>query len=150
MAKGANFSPTEDLELCKAFVAASEDATVGTDQKGSDFKLKMFEIYCKLITEHNKKYETRYNFRMGHSNFHRFKKISKFTLKWIGVEEAAGEPPSGDTDKIEWLKNCKETFLLQNPDGKTVLESVLFCKEFLEECPKWRPFEESNDQTYAT
>jgi hypothetical protein len=149
MTKGANFSPTEDLELCKAFVATSEDATVGTDQKGAEFKVKMFEVYCKLINDHNKKYNTSYNFRMGHSNFQRFKKISRFALKWIGVEEAAGEPPSGDTDKIEWLKNCKETFLLQNPDGKSSLENVLFCKDFLQECPKWRPFEESNEALSA-
>jgi hypothetical protein len=149
MAKGANFSPTEDLELCKAFVATSEDATVGTDQKGAEFKVKMFDVYCKLINDHNKKFQTSYNFRMGHSNFQRFKKISRFALKWIGVEEAAGEPPSGDTDKIEWLKNCKDTFLAQNPDGRSVLENVLFCKDFLQECPKWRPFEESNEAAAA-
>jgi hypothetical protein len=146
MTKGAKFTPMEDLELCKAFVGASEDATVGTDQKGSDFKLKMFEIYRKLIDEHNQTWSTKYQYRMGHSNYHRFKKISKYLLKYIGIEEAAGDPPSGDTDRIEWLKEIKETFLQRNPDAKNILEDLLFCKPYLEESPKWRSFEENNTE----
>jgi hypothetical protein len=96
MAKGAKFSPSEDLLLCKAFVATSEDVTVGTDQKGTEFKVKMFSTYCSLVHEHNNDFDTHYQTRMGHSNFLRFKKISKYVLKYIGIEEAAGDPPSGD------------------------------------------------------
>jgi hypothetical protein len=69
MSKGPNFTPTEDLELCKAFIAASEDATVGTDQKSTDFKVKMFEIYCSLIDEQNESFGTSYMYRQGHSNY---------------------------------------------------------------------------------
>jgi hypothetical protein len=144
MGKGANFTPTEDLELCRAFVSASEDATVGTDQNAAEFKVKMQENYVRLLDALNKKNATRYPYRMGHSNFARFKKISKLLLKYIGIEEAAGDPPSGDNDRIEWDNNCKEAFIEQNPDGKNVLDNVLFCKEFLQSCPKWRPFEENN------
>jgi hypothetical protein len=146
MSKGPNFTTVEDLELCKAFIAASDDATVGTDQKSAEFKLKMFENYCKLIDEHNEAFDTSYLYRQGHSNFLRFKRISKYALKWIGIEESAGDPPSGDTEKIEWLKQIKETFLQRHPDGKNILENVLFCKEFLQESPKWRSFEESQDK----
>jgi hypothetical protein len=150
MSKGSKFTPMEDLELCKAFIAASEDGTVGADQKGSDFKLKMFELYCKLIDEHNRVLGTKYQYRMGHSNYLRFKKISKFTLKYLGVLEAAGDPPSGDNDRVEWLKEIKETFLQRNPDAKNVVENILFCKEILEKSPKWRPFEEGNEDQAAS
>jgi hypothetical protein len=149
MSKGARFTPMEDLELCKAFIAASEDGTVGADQKCSDFKLKMFELYCKLIDAHNQALGTKYQYRMGHSNYLRFKKISKFTLKYLGVLEAAGDPPSGDNDKVEWLKEIKETFLQRNPDAKNLIENILFCREILEKSPKWRPFEEGNEDQAA-
>jgi hypothetical protein len=142
--KGAKFSPSEDLILSKAFVAASEDGTVGTDQKGTEFKLKMFQLYCTLLNEHNQEFGTHYQYRMGHSNYLRFKKISKYTLKYIGVEEASGEPPSGDTERIEWLKQVKETFLKRYPEAKNILENVLYCKPFLQDCPKWRSYEDNN------
>jgi hypothetical protein len=144
--RGPMFTPTEDLLICKSFVRASEDGTVGTDQKSSDFKIKMFEVYVRLLTEHNREFGSNYPFRQGHSNYQRFKRISRFVLKYIGVEEISGDPPSGDTEKIEWLKQVKETFLQRNPDGKNLLENVLFCKPFLEESPKWRAFEEGNDE----
>jgi hypothetical protein len=143
MSKGPNFTPIEDFELCRAFVAASEDANVGTDQKSADFKLKMFEYYCKFINEYNDNFGSSYVLRQGHSNYQRFKKISKFALKWIGIEESAGDPPSGDTEKILWLKGIRDTFLERHQDGKNILENVLYCKEFLQQSPKWRSFEES-------
>jgi hypothetical protein len=144
--KGPNFTPIEDLMLAMAFIKGSEDPTVGTDQKSVDFKSKMFEFYCRLIDEHNGKFGTSYQYRQGHSNYLRFKKISKFTLKFIGIEEAAGDPPTGDNDRAEWEKNVKETYCERHPDGKNILESVLNCKDFLQESPKWRPFEESSDR----
>jgi hypothetical protein len=73
-------------------------------------------------------------------------------MKWIGIEETSGDPPSKDTEKIEWLKAIKETYLLRYPDTKNILENVLFCKECLCENPKWRTFEEnaSNDGVKPT
>jgi hypothetical protein len=123
--KGPKFSLSEDYTLCKAFVVASEDGTVGTDQKGNEFKLKMFEIYCQLLKEHNEEFMTQYTFCASHSNYQRFKVISRLVLKYIGVEEASGDPPSGDTNRIEWLKEIKETFLKRHPDAKNKLENVL-------------------------
>jgi hypothetical protein len=142
MGKGANFTTTEDLMICQSFVAASQDGTVGTDQKASDFMLKMFESYCKLVDAHNKKNNTRYDYRQGHSNYSRFKKLSKFVLKLIGIEESAGDPPTGDNDLAEWNEQCKETFLQRHPDGKPIFDNIMYVKDFLQECPKWRPFEE--------
>jgi hypothetical protein len=61
--RGPMFTPTEDLLICKSFVRASEDGTVGTDQKSSDFKIKMFEVYVRLLTEHNREFGSNYPFR---------------------------------------------------------------------------------------
>jgi len=38
-----------DYLVCKAFIAASEDPFVGTDQKGKDFQKKMYEKYRELL-----------------------------------------------------------------------------------------------------
>ena len=44
-------SPQEDLLACKAaFVAAGEDARVGTNQKGTNFKKRALEICTSLAT----------------------------------------------------------------------------------------------------
>jgi hypothetical protein len=144
MSKGPNFTSMEDYEeLCRAFIAAaSEDANVGVDQKSVEFKAKMFEIYCKLIDEMNETQGSTYVHRQSHSIFLCFKKVSKYALKWIGIEESAGDPPSGDMEKIEWLKGIRATFMERHPDGKNMLENVLFGKESLQESPKWRSFEE--------
>jgi NACalpha-BTF3-like transcription factor len=34
--------------------------------------------------------------------------------------------------------------MTQNPDGKTIFDNVLYVKDFLQECPKWRPFKEGD------
>jgi len=39
--KGANMTMLEDVEMAKAFVAASKDRIVGSQQKSSDFKAKI-------------------------------------------------------------------------------------------------------------
>ncbi len=43
-----NFTAVEDLVLCKAYAAMSEDPTVGTDQTANIFKGEVFENYVLL------------------------------------------------------------------------------------------------------
>ena len=38
--RGPRWSVTEDMELCKAWIATSEDASTGANQKGAAFKAK--------------------------------------------------------------------------------------------------------------
>ena len=52
--RGPSKSVVEDMELCKAFVAASEDVIVGSGQKDAAFKTKLNENCNILIKEHNK------------------------------------------------------------------------------------------------
>jgi hypothetical protein len=144
--RGPNWTQAEHLLLCKAFVAASEDPVVGTDQKGNDFQDKMHEAYKQLLENYNSDNGTRYSERKSSSNFNHFKKFSKYMLKYVGIEQSAGDPPSGDSDREEWLQGCKDTFCERYPEGKNLLDSLLYCQEFLQESPKWEAFERKKEE----
>jgi hypothetical protein len=139
--RGPNWSPTEHMILCRAFIATSEDPIVGTDQKGAEFQQKLHANYKQLLGEHNQEHRTHYHERKCTSNFNQFKKLSKAVLKYIGVEDNAGDPPSGDSDKAVWLESCREAFNERYSDMKNLLDSVLLCKDFLQQSPKWEAFE---------
>jgi hypothetical protein len=49
--RGTGFTLVEDLLLCKAFIAASEDPIRGVSQKGAVFKAMMHEHYKTLLHE---------------------------------------------------------------------------------------------------
>ena len=49
--RGPGYTIIEDLLICKAFIAASEDPILGTSQKGKDFKKTMHERYKYLLRE---------------------------------------------------------------------------------------------------
>ena len=48
---GPGYTNVEDILVCKAFIAASEDPIVGSHQKGKNFKAKMHKLYSDLIKE---------------------------------------------------------------------------------------------------
>ena len=52
--RGPAFTSFEDFLICKAFIASSEDPTVGTYQKGGSFQLKMHQVYCQMLEDHEK------------------------------------------------------------------------------------------------
>ena len=47
--RGPGFTMTEDLIVCKSFIATSEDPIAGRSQKGKIFKNKMFNKYNIMI-----------------------------------------------------------------------------------------------------
>ena len=47
--RGPNFKLTEDIQICYAWVGTSEDATVGTNMKTTEFKEKYHNRYATLI-----------------------------------------------------------------------------------------------------
>jgi hypothetical protein len=67
-------------------------------------------------------------------------------MKYIAIKKTAGDPPSGDSNREEWLSACKETFNERHPDGKNLLDSILVCQEFLQESPKWEAFERKKNE----
>jgi hypothetical protein len=145
--RGASYQSAEDLELCKAFISALEDAVVGTNQKSADFKNKFHANYSLLITEYNDSYGTKYSLRTSVSAFNRFKKISKYVLKFIGVKESNGPPPSGDTGREEFDKQVKQIFLARYPECANFVENIVGCKMFLEDKPKWKTYQEDEENT---
>jgi hypothetical protein len=51
MKRGPGYTTVEDLILCKAFIAASENPIIGAHQKGKIFKAKMQEVYTQLLNK---------------------------------------------------------------------------------------------------
>ena len=140
--RGANFGVAEDVYACKAYVRVSEDPVSGVGQKATDFKAQIHVEYVKMVKSHNARYNTSYAERSANSVFNRFKKMSRFSLKLIGIEIQIGDPPSGDTDKDEWEKQIKEAFVERVVEAGNMYESVIACKLFLEGIPKWRTWQE--------
>ncbi|CAB9531117.1 hypothetical protein SEMRO_3255_G345900.1 [Seminavis robusta] len=140
--RGPKWTTAECNLLCKAFVAASEDAAEGTDQTSAEFQEKTHQKYILLLQQHNTEHGTNFPPRKAHSNFNQFRKISKLVLKYKSVEDNAGDPPSGDNDKAVFLEGIKNTF--KKWHGKecgNMLEAIVSCKEFLKGSPKWADFE---------
>lgn len=144
--RGPNFSCAEDYELARAWIATSEDAVVGANQRHGDFKKKFNESYYQLVKQCNDTVGSSYPLTRGDNSAHnRFRKISRLCLKLIGIEKAVGDPPSGDTQKEEWDLRVKELFFKKNPDGKNILENILAARSFLGDHPKWIAYEESEE-----
>jgi hypothetical protein len=53
--RGTVYTTVEELMVCKALIAASEDAIFGTSQKGKQFKFKRYNICCIILTEQEKR-----------------------------------------------------------------------------------------------
>jgi hypothetical protein len=144
--RGPNWTPSEHKLLAQSFIATSEDAIVGTDQKGADFQEKMHVNYKRIVADHNRVNNTRYHDRKCTSIFTQFKKLSAAVLKFIGVEDNAGEPPTGDNDRAIWQQGINETFSDRFPHFKNMLDSVLYCKDTLQDSPKWEAFEKKKEE----
>ena len=143
--RGPRWAVAEDTELCKAWIATSEDATVGANQKGATFKAKFLLNYSHLLKDYNKIMGTSHGLRTAGSCHSRFGRLSRLVLKYIAIEEQMGKPPSGDTDRDIYDTKCKDVFLQRHSDASNILDSVLVCKEVLRGHPKWRSFQSEED-----
>ena len=107
--RGPGFTMTEDLIVCKSFIATSEDPIAGRSQKGNFFKNKMFIIYNEMIKKQTSYEKTMllsasgvtkqvyatntnstgvYPVRKEDSVYERFtKKISPEVSKYMGILE---------------------------------------------------------------
>jgi hypothetical protein len=97
----SGFTKTEDLLICKAFVAASEDSQVGAYQKPSVFKVTFWKAYVRLLEEQERmdcirvngcvkdKLLPVYDRRNGNTLHCRFKDNLSFRCsKLFGIEES--------------------------------------------------------------
>ena len=145
--RGPNFRLAEDLQICNAWIGTSEDATVGTNMRTSDFKDKFHARYVLLITRHNNEMGSDYSNRNATGCYNRFKKISRGVLKYIGTENSVGSPPSGDTDKEKWNEKVQEMFLKRHPDFVKIVDTIQAAKEILGDKPKWRAFQDEEESS---
>ena len=143
--RGPKWVVAEDMELCKGWIATSEDATVGANQKGATFKAKFLLNYTHLLKEYNKTFGTKHSVRTAGSCFNRFGRLSRLVLKFLAIEEQMGKPPSGDTDRKLYDTKCKDVFLQRHSDAANILDSVLACKVVLGEHPKWKSYQIEED-----
>ena len=152
-ARGPAFTSFEDLLICKAFIAASEDPTVGTYQKGSNFQLKVHQIYCKFLDDHEKisssllmavppsntnQIPSTFNRRTSKSILDRFKNvIAPRVNKFMAIVEVT--PRESGKNDDDFLEQCKELFALQTTYGD--FEPFRKCYDYLINKPKfasWR------------
>jgi hypothetical protein len=59
--RGSGYTRVEDLLVCRAFIAASEDPFVGTSMKGKDFQQKMHDAYKQLLQQQLKADQLKYS-----------------------------------------------------------------------------------------
>lgn len=144
--RGPKITPTEDILIFKAWIAASEDAKTGVSQKGDVFKTSVYANYVYLLKKYNTSHGTRYYVDRGKDSImNRFKKLSKYVMKYIGIEETT-DKPSGDNALEEYERLCRETFLARYPTEATILENVIACKEIVIDKPKWKKYQTDEDE----
>ena len=161
--RGSGFTKTEDLLICKSFIAASEDAVLGTSQKVSLFRVSMHTYYEKCLQEQEQLNQIRYQHynhngiesntvmvysrRKPDSIYSRFKDhISPRVTKFLGVKKTVLKE-SGWDDQMHY-QAVKLTYeqrydKLGNPDD------FIACVEYLQDKPKWHAFNDANNNTDA-
>jgi hypothetical protein len=131
MGSGVTWEKEEDEALSRAWVAASEDAITGTDQKASKFWSRVFEIYVELIPDGKDRTSTACTARWGTIN----QDVTKFCGLYSQVTSIA---KSGWTDD-NYLEEARELFKLEGK-GRKMGREFLFegCWRILKDAPKWK------------
>ena len=159
-ARGAGFTVVEDLVVCKAFIAASEDPIKGTSQKGNTFVATMYSSYLVLIQEQEARDRADYartstvireeqlppqvySRRNGLSIFKRFKlNISPRVMKFIAIEKVTKMESGWDEEM--YYNACKSSFANRYPKWGN-FDDLRMCKEYLEGKPKFSDFRKLTD-----
>jgi len=117
--RGPGYTVNEDLIVCRAFIAASENPIVGNNRKAKDFESALFHIYKELTPDHMHKDQQLINAssvstcqeylkegigikfpeRESKHILSRFHKISRDGLKFMGIQETT-DIASGENDEI--------------------------------------------------
>jgi hypothetical protein len=162
--RGPNFSAIEDILICKAYIASSEDPIVGNKSGLAEFGVKFAENYRVLLLAHidrerllskNKGEapdETKFCFakRNGPGLWRRYKLISHDCLKFYGIEKM-NEAKSGENLEMVHERHM-EIWKMRN-NGKSF--RYWPCAEYLREKQKWRSVllketDKKTDESVAT
>ena len=154
--RGPGFTSLEDLMVCKAFIAASEDPIIGASQKGKAFKAKMHAMYVAIVDK-QAAYDrmmmaqlsagTRANVATGgvgpgvyhprtqESLYARFKdKISPDVSKFLGVMDTT--PKGSGTTEQDFIQECLDVF--KERYGRPF--DFVSCYEYLQDKAKYTSY----------
>jgi hypothetical protein len=110
MAPRKNFTPEEDLFLCKAYVNATDNSIKGTDQKGDDFWDSVVDAFKPLLKPGSDRARDP---KLRSSLWNRFKrKIQKDCILYNGIRKTL-RVQSGESDE-DFVKRAKEEFERRN------------------------------------
>lgn len=156
--RGPVYTAPEELMACKAFIAASEDAQVGTSQKGKHFKNKMFKLYNGFLVEQERRDAQRlalgkyninmlvpavcavYDRRSPDAIYDRFKLVSHKCSKLLGIESTTTWESGWDQGKFDSAVN----YHLETKWPKLgSVSDIRLCFDYLKGKPKWNAFMDS-------
>lgn len=157
-----NYTAAEDLIVCQAYIAASEDPICGNKVKGPDFKKKLGECYALLLNEHVRKENIKlqrqmeiarkvspnmpsskqmysssgceYPVRTGDSILKRFKTISAACFKFMQIEKHC---PLQSGENVEAAIQRYQHIWMERYDTKNPF-GWLHCCDYLRDKPKWQ------------
>lgn len=156
--RGPVYTAPEELMACKAFIAASEDAQVGTSQKGKVFKNKMYKYYNLFLVEQERRDAQRlslgkhninimvpaacavYDRRSADAVYDRFKLVSHKCSKLLGIESTTTWESGWDQGKFDAAVNHH---LEQKWPKLGSSSDIRLCFEYLKGKPKWNSFMDS-------
>lgn len=119
--RGAAFLPQDDVQLCRSWVAVSEDPVKGTDQSK--------ELFWATIREHGE-----FMARTPDSLRQRWGTISRAVSKFSGIMSTVTNLNKSGTNDEDKLNKALELF---KQDEKKEFK-FLDCFEVLSRCPKFR------------
>jgi len=152
--RGPGYTVNEDLIVCRAFIAASENPIVGNNRKAKDFESALFHIYKELTADHMHKDQQLINAssvstcqeylkegigikfpeRESKHILSRFHKISRDVMKFMGIQETT-DIASGENDEIHKRK-CLAKFA--NQHGRPF--DFWACLEYLQDKNKFSTY----------
>eukprot|EP00544_Gedaniella_sp_CCMP2646_P007119 CAMPEP_0202484642 /NCGR_PEP_ID=MMETSP1361-20130828/3675_1 /ASSEMBLY_ACC=CAM_ASM_000849 /TAXON_ID=210615 /ORGANISM="Staurosira complex sp., Strain CCMP2646" /LENGTH=391 /DNA_ID=CAMNT_0049113349 /DNA_START=36 /DNA_END=1211 /DNA_ORIENTATION=+ len=153
---GLGYTLTEDLLICRASIAASEDSIVSISQRGKQFQCKMHALYIQFLKEQYKLDQIKYQGTSSSAKelygkpkiyptqtpqgvFDRFKgTIGHRVSKFLSVKETTDIGKG--TDEESMYQHYKKTYSHRYPNFGN-LDDLRPCIEYLQEKPKflsWR------------
>jgi hypothetical protein len=122
--RGKNFTADEDADLCRAWLAVSQDATAGTDQRAETFWGRVMEEFVAMSSGETRtiqSLQTRWSSLQAN--------VSKFCgyLAAVKNEEHSGWSP----------ENILKEALHRYADFRKSAFDSMACYEILKDAPKW-------------
>jgi hypothetical protein len=124
--RGPGYSQREDLMICQSFMAASENAKVGTSQTAQTFKDTIYCYYCLKMPNGSSQ-------RSSTCIYKRFGKISQLVSKFIAIEKTHPQPSGFNHDG--YYKMLSNIFLKREGIHFT---DYYQCYLYLKVMPKWK------------